>query len=110
MSDCGEGRMVSMRLFVFAVLGRGACGRTISEFSSCGQVLEGPSRDSQTFYPADASLTVLTPPCEARCAIVGPYDFRDAENTDGIAESTHENGFLLYMRNRTEFAYILLTY
>ncbi len=24
--------------------------------------------------------------------LVGPYDFRDAENADGIAESSHKNG------------------
>ncbi len=35
--------------------------------------------------------------------IVGPYDFRDAENADGIAESSHRNGIYSLTRNVTEF-------
>ncbi len=35
--------------------------------------------------------------------IVGPYDFRDAENADGIAESSHKNGIYSLMWNVTEF-------
>ncbi len=34
---------------------------------------------------------------------IGPYDFRDAENTDGIAESSHKNGIYSLTRNVTEF-------
>ncbi len=34
---------------------------------------------------------------------VGPYDFRDAENADGIAESSHKNGIYSLMRNVAEF-------
>ncbi len=33
---------------------------------------------------------------------VGPYDFRDAENTDGIAESSHKNGIYSLTWNVTE--------
>ncbi len=36
-------------------------------------------------------------------ARIGPYDFRDAENTDGIAESSHKNGIYSLTRNVTEF-------
>ncbi len=35
--------------------------------------------------------------------IVGPYDFRDAENADGIAEYSHKNGIYSLMWNVTEF-------
>ncbi len=31
------------------------------------------------------------------------YDFRDAENADGIAESSHKNGIYSLARNVTEF-------
>ncbi len=34
---------------------------------------------------------------------LGPYDFRDAENADGIAESSHKNGIYSLMQNVTEF-------
>ncbi len=34
---------------------------------------------------------------------IGPYDFRDAENADGIAESSHKNGIYSLTRNVTEF-------
>ncbi len=34
---------------------------------------------------------------------IGPYDFRDAENTDGIAESSHKNGIYSLTWNVTEF-------
>ncbi len=34
---------------------------------------------------------------------VGPYDFHDAENADGISESSHKNGIYSLMRNVTEF-------
>ncbi len=30
---------------------------------------------------------------------VGPYDLRDAENTDGIVESSHKNGIDTLTRN-----------
>ncbi len=33
---------------------------------------------------------------------VGPYDFRDAENAGGIAESSHKNGIYSLTRNVTE--------
>ncbi len=33
---------------------------------------------------------------------LGPYDFRDAENADGIAESSHKNGIYSLTRNVTE--------
>ncbi len=32
-----------------------------------------------------------------------PYDFLDAENADGIAESSHKNGTYSLVRNVTEF-------
>ncbi len=35
--------------------------------------------------------------------LVGPYDFRDTENADGIAESSHKNGIYSLTRNVTEF-------
>ncbi len=31
--------------------------------------------------------------------IIGPYDFRDAENADGISESSHKNGLYSLTRN-----------
>ncbi len=34
---------------------------------------------------------------------VGPYDFRDAEKADGIAESSHKNRSYSLMRNVTQF-------
>ncbi len=34
---------------------------------------------------------------------LGPYDFRDAENTDVIAESSHKNGIYSLTWNVTEF-------
>ncbi len=34
---------------------------------------------------------------------LGPYDFRDAENAEGIAESSHKNGIYSLTRNVTEF-------
>ncbi len=34
---------------------------------------------------------------------LGPYDFRDAENMDGIAESSHKNGIYSLTRNVKEF-------
>ncbi len=34
---------------------------------------------------------------------VGPYDFRDAENADGITESSHKNGIYSLPLNVTEF-------
>ncbi len=34
---------------------------------------------------------------------VGPYDFHDAENADGIAESSHKNGIYSLTQNVTEF-------
>ncbi len=33
---------------------------------------------------------------------MGSYDFRDAENADGITESSHKNGIYSLMRNITE--------
>ncbi len=33
---------------------------------------------------------------------VGPFDFRDAENVDGIVESSHKNGIYSLTRNVTE--------
>ncbi len=38
---------------------------------------------------------------------VGPYDFCDAENTDGIAESSHKNGIYYIKWNVTEFVKFL---
>ncbi len=35
--------------------------------------------------------------------MLGPYDFHDAENADGIAESSHKNGIYSLMKNVTEF-------
>ncbi len=35
--------------------------------------------------------------------LVVPSDFRDAENTDGIAESSHKNGIYSLTWNVTEF-------
>ncbi len=42
--------------------------------------------------------------CSATAAavIVGPYDFRDAVNADGIAESSHKNGIYSLTWNFTE--------
>ncbi len=34
---------------------------------------------------------------------VQAYDFRDAENADGISESSHKNGIYSLTRNVTEF-------
>ncbi len=34
---------------------------------------------------------------------VRPYDFRDAENADGISESSYKNGIYSLARNVTEF-------
>ncbi len=34
---------------------------------------------------------------------IGPYDFRDAENVDGITESSHKNGIYSLARNVKEF-------
>ncbi len=34
---------------------------------------------------------------------IGPYDFRDAENTDGNAESSHKNGIYSLTRKVAEF-------
>ncbi len=34
---------------------------------------------------------------------LGPYDFRDAENVDRIAESSHKNGIYSLTRNVMEF-------
>ncbi len=34
---------------------------------------------------------------------LGPYDFRDAENADGMAEISHKNGIYSLTRNVTEF-------
>ncbi len=34
---------------------------------------------------------------------LGPYDFRDAENADGIAESSHKNGIYHLTHNVKEF-------
>ncbi|ROL46392.1 Inactive dipeptidyl peptidase 10, partial [Anabarilius grahami] len=39
---------------------------------------------------------------------VGPYDFRDAENADGIAESIHKNGIYYITWNVTEFVKFLM--
>ncbi len=36
-------------------------------------------------------------------ASVGPYDFRDAENADVIAESSLKNGIYSLTRNVTDF-------
>ncbi len=36
-------------------------------------------------------------------AVLGPYDFRDAENADGIVESSHKNGIYSLTQNVTEF-------
>ncbi len=41
--------------------------------------------------------------CGIVLTIVGPYDFRDAESADGIAESSHKNVIYSLMRNVTEF-------
>ncbi len=41
--------------------------------------------------------------CGIVLTIVGQYDFRDAENADGIAESSHKNGIYSLTRNVTEF-------
>ncbi len=38
-----------------------------------------------------------------RDTIIGPYDFRDAENVDRITESSHKNRIYSLMRNITEF-------
>ncbi len=35
---------------------------------------------------------------------LGPYDFRDAEKADGIAESSHRNGIYCITWNVTDFA------
>ncbi len=35
---------------------------------------------------------------------IGPYDFHDVENMDGIAESSHKNGIYCIMQNVAEFA------
>ncbi len=35
---------------------------------------------------------------------IGAYDFRDAENVDGIPESSHKNGIYCIKWNVTEFA------
>jgi len=39
---------------------------------------------------------------------LGPYDFRDAENVDGIAESSRKNGIYYIRRNVTEFVKFLM--
>ncbi len=36
-------------------------------------------------------------------SLLGPYDFRDAENVDGITESSHKNVIYSLTRNVTEF-------
>lgn len=36
---------------------------------------------------------------------VGPYDFRDAENMDGLVESSHKNFIFYLMWNVTEFGW-----
>ncbi len=41
--------------------------------------------------------------CTSHKTTVGPYDFHDAENADGIAESNHKNGIYSLMRNVMEF-------
>lgn len=35
---------------------------------------------------------------------VGPYDFRNAENADGITESRHKHGIYFITQNVAEFA------
>ncbi len=35
---------------------------------------------------------------------IGPYDFHDVENADGITESSHRNRIYHITRNVTEFA------
>ncbi len=37
---------------------------------------------------------------------LGPYDFRDEENTDGIAESSNKNGIYSLTRNVSKFGWI----
>ncbi len=44
------------------------------------------------------------------CQNVGPYDFRDAENVDGIAESSHKNGIYSLTWNVTEFVKVWMNY
>ncbi len=39
----------------------------------------------------------------AEALFVGPYDFRDTENVEGIAESSNKNGIYSLTRNVTEF-------
>ncbi len=41
--------------------------------------------------------------------LVGPYDFRDVENADGIAESSHKNGIYCISRNVTKFGFGLVS-
>ncbi len=36
--------------------------------------------------------------------LLGLYDFCDAENVDGITESSHKNGIYCITRNVTEFS------
>ncbi len=43
--------------------------------------------------------------CPYRTALVGAYDFRDEENTDGIVEFSHKNGIDSLTRNVTEFVF-----
>ncbi len=38
--------------------------------------------------------------------LLGPYDFRDAENADGIEESSHKNGIYSLTRNVSKFGWI----
>ncbi len=40
---------------------------------------------------------------DLRSEELGPSDFRDAENPDGIVESSHKNGLYILTRNVTEF-------
>ncbi len=41
--------------------------------------------------------------CNIYNTVLGPYDFRDAENADGITESSHKNRIYSLTRNVTEF-------
>ncbi len=41
--------------------------------------------------------------CSIFSPFLGPYDFCDAENADGIAESSHKNGIYSLTWNVTEF-------
>ncbi len=69
-----------------------------SSFSSQTMDTHDPN---MIFIYNDKRMTIS--PVQNGTRNVGPYDFHDVENTDGIAESSHKNGIYSLTRNVTEF-------